>query len=137
MPDEPHPIVGLTDEGLARFLRRALRDTVLLGAIPALIVWIGSNWRNAAMVMTGAAISAASIFEWQRLLRIISAKMDRKQTPRGAALAAVFFVFRLMVFGAAIYGSLKCFRGSIAALFYGLSLAIISLFWEALQLLKD
>jgi hypothetical protein len=137
MSDEHHPILGLTDEGLAALLQRAFRNTALLGLIPALIVWIASGWRNAAMLLTGAAISAASILEWRRLLGIISAKMDKQQTPRGAMLAAVFFVFRLTIFGAAIYVSLKCFRGSVAALFYGLSLAIVTLLWEALQFLKD
>jgi len=33
------------------------------------------------MLVTGTLISAASIFEWQRLVRVINAKLDKQQTP--------------------------------------------------------
>ncbi|HTW79354.1 MAG TPA: ATP synthase subunit I [Terracidiphilus sp.] len=137
MPEETHSIVNLTDADVSNLLKRAVRNTVILGVIPALAVGISTGWRNAAMLLTGAAISTASIWEWRRLIRIISAKMDKKQTPRGAALAVIFFLLRLTVFGAAIYGSLKCFHGSAIALGFGLSLAVVTLGWEALKLLKD
>ena len=89
------------------------------------------------MLAVGAAISAASILEWQRLIRLFNAKLDKKKTPRGAAAVIAFFVLKLTIFGAAIYGSLRCFGGSVVALLCGLSLAIIALAWEALQLLRD
>jgi hypothetical protein len=63
--------------------------------------------------------------------------MDHKEVPRGATLAVVFFVLRLTVFGAAIYVSLKCFRGSAVALLCGLALAVVAMVWEALRLLRD
>ena len=89
------------------------------------------------MMATGAAISAASILEWRRLIRFMIAKLDKKQAPSGAALAVAFFMVRLIVFAAAIYGSLKCFRGSVIALLCGLGLAVLALVWEALRLLRD
>ncbi len=89
------------------------------------------------MMAAGAAISAASIYEWRRLVRFISAKMDRKQTPKGASLAVIFFLFRLVVFGTAIYVSLKCFRGSVVALLCGLALAVLAIVWEAIRLLRE
>jgi hypothetical protein len=46
-------------------------------------------------------------------------------------------VLRLTVFAAAIYVSLKCFQGSVLALLCGLGLAIVTMAWEALRLLKD
>jgi len=137
MSDETHPLALLTDESLQALLRRAIRITLILGLLAAAAVWIGSNWRNAAMLATGTLISAASILEWQRLVRLITAKMDQKQMPRGGALAAVFFVLRLIVFGAAIYGSLKCFRGSVTALVCGLGLAVAAMLWEAIRLLRE
>lgn len=137
MTEETHPLAVLTDAGLEALLQRAFRITLILGLIAALVLWIASGWRNAAMLATGTAISAASILEWQRLVRLINAKMDLKQTPRGALAAAVFFVLRLLVFGGAIYGSLKCFHGSVVALLCGLGLAVVAMAWEALRLLKD
>lgn len=132
-----HPLVGLTDEAFAALLKRAIRDTLILGLIPTLILLVASGWRNAAMFAVGAAISAASIFEWQRLIRLINAKLDNQKTPRSALLVVTFFVFRLTLFAGAIYGSLKCFHGSVFALLCGLGLAVIAVAFEALRLLKD
>ena len=137
MTEEPHSLAGLTDAGLDALLKRALRITLIVGLLAALVVWKASGWRNAAMLATGTAISAASILEWRRLIRFLNSKLDRKQAPRGAAVSAVLFVLRLGIFGAAIYGSLKCFRGSVVALLCGLGLAVLAMVWEAVRLLRD
>src|ERR1035438_6746061 len=137
MSEEPHPLVGLTDEALQVLLRRAIRDTLILGLIPALVLLFVSGWRDAAMLAVGAAISAASILEWQRLIRLINTKLDNQKTPRSALLVVSFFVLRLTVFAGAIYGSLKCFHGSVIALLCGLGLAVVATAWEAFRLLKD
>jgi hypothetical protein len=137
MTEEIHPFADLTDEGLEALLKRAIRITVIVGILAALALWIGSGWRNAAMMATGTAISAASIWEWRRLVRFISAKMDKRQTPKGALVAVVFFMLRLIVFGVAIYVSLKCFRGSVVALLCGLALAVLAIVWEAVRLLRE
>jgi hypothetical protein len=89
------------------------------------------------MLATGTAISAASIYEWRRLARFIAAKMDKKQTPRGAGFVVVIFVLRLTVFAGAIYVSLKFLRGSAVALLCGLSLAVLAIGWGAIRLLRD
>jgi hypothetical protein len=137
MTETTHPLASLTDEGLQALMRRAAVITLILGSLAALVLWIASGWRNAAMMASGAAISTASIYEWRRLVRFITAKMDKKQTPRGASVAVVFFLLRLVVFAAVIYGSLKCFRGSSLALLCGLALAVLAISWEAVRLLRD
>jgi hypothetical protein len=135
--EERHPIAGLTDEALESLLKRAIRDTLILALIVSLILWASAGWRNAAMFATGAAISAASILEWQRLIRLFNAKLDQKKTPKGAATVVGLFLLRLILFAAAIYGSLKCFQGSAIALLCGLGLAVVAMAYEALRLLKD
>ena len=137
MTDETHPIAQITDETLEGMLRRALRITLIIGALAALAIWKASGWRNAAMMATGAAISAASIYEWRRLARLITAAMARNQVPRGAAIGVLLFLLRLGVFAAAIYVSLLCFRGSVVALLCGLALALAAMVWEALRLLRE
>ena len=137
MSEETHPLVGLTDAALEELLKRAIRDTLILGLIPAIVLLISSGWRNAAMLAVGALISAASILEWQRLIHLINAKLDKQKTPRSALLVVTFFVLRLAVFAGAIYGSLKCFQGSVVALLCGLGLAVVATAWEALRLLKE
>lgn len=137
MSEETHPIAALTDAALQAVLRRAIFITLILGGASALCIWIASSWRNGAMLAVGALISAASIFEWQRLIRLFNAKLDQQQTPRGAALVVVFFLARLLVYAGLIYGSLKCLQGSPVALLCGLGLAMLVLAWEALRLLRD
>jgi len=137
MTEEIHPLVGLTDAALDALLKRAVRDTLILGLIPALVLLVVSGWRNAAMLAVGAAISDGSILEWQRLIHLINAKLDKQKTPRSALLVVTFFVLRLTVFAGAIYGSLKCFQGSVVALLCGLGLAVLATAWGALRLLKD
>jgi uncharacterized membrane protein len=137
MSQPTHPIVDLTNEDLDAMLKRALRNTLILGTISALAVLIGGGWRNGAMLATGMLISAASILEWQRLVRVINARLDNQKTPASAPVVVIFFVLRLTVFAGAIYGSLKCFHGSVVALLFGLSLAVVAIGWEAIGLLRN
>lgn len=137
MSQESHPIVDLTDEALQQMLKRALRSTIVLGLLASAAVWIGSNWRNAAMLATGAAISVASVLEWRHLVRVFNARMDKQRTPGSAAAVFIFFVMRLTAFAAAIYGSLKCFQGSVVALLCGLGLAVMTVGWEVIRLLRE
>jgi hypothetical protein len=137
MTEETHPIVNLTHDDLDAMLRRALTITLILGAIASIIVLIGSGWRNAAMLLTGALISAASILEWQRLIRVINARMDKNRAPAGAGIVVLFFVLRLTLFAGVIYVSLKCFHGSVLALLCGLCLAILTIGYEAIRLLRN
>jgi hypothetical protein len=137
MTDEISPVAGLTDQALQALLKRAIRDTLILGLIATLALLLASGWRNAAMFVVGAIISAASILEWQRLIRLLNDRLDQTKSARGAGTVVVFFMIRLAVFAAAIYGSLKCFQGSAIALLCGLGLAMIAMAWEALRLLKN
>ena len=137
MNEETSPIADISQEAAEALLKRAIRNTLILGLIPALVLLIASGWRNAAMLVTGTLISAASILEWQRLIRVINARLNNQKTPRSAPAVVVFFVLRLTVYAGVIYGSLKCFQGSVIALLCGLGLAAMAMGWEALRLLRD
>ena len=137
MTEPNHPIVNITDEDLQQMLQRAMRMTLILGAVAALVVWMGSSWRGGAMLMVGALISAASNCEWQRLVRLINARMNQQKTAASAPVVVLFFMLRLTIFAGVIYGSLKCFQGSVVALLCGLGLAALTVGWEILRLLRD
>jgi hypothetical protein len=126
-----------TMETLDAMLLRALRMILVLGLVFSLILWKASGWRSAAMLATGAAISAASTLEWRRLAHFINARFENKQETRGAGIAVLFFMLRLVLFAAAIYGSLRWIQGSAIALFFGLGLALLATVWQALRLLRD
>ena len=137
MTQESHPIVDLTQADLDATLHRAMRNTLILGLVAALVVLIGGGWRNGGMLAVGTAISAASIWEWQRLVRVINARMDRQKTPASTPLVVLFFVLRRTIFAGVIYGSLKCIHGSVVALLFGLGLAVLTIGWESIRLLRD
>ena len=137
MNEPTHPIVDLTQQDLEAMLQRAFRKTLILGVLASAIVGIGGGWRNGAMLLTGTAISAASVLEWQRLVRTITARLDRQRAPAGTPVVILFFVLRLTIFAGAIYVSLKCFHGSVTALLCGLCLAVLTIGWDAIRLLRD
>jgi hypothetical protein len=137
MTQDADPIAGLTDAALFAKLHRAMRYTLILGIVPALVVGIASGWRNAAMLLAGTLVSAASIWEWQRLAVLINARLDNKRPPVGTSLVVLFFVLRLAIFAGVIYGSLKFLHGSAVALLCGLGLAVFTMGWEALRLLRE
>ncbi len=89
------------------------------------------------MLLAGALISAASIFEWRRLAQVIRAKLEAQKTPRSAPAVVVFFLLRLVLYAAAIYVSLRCLQGSAVALLCGLGLAALTILWQALRMLLD
>ena len=130
-------LFDLSDHAAQELLRKALRNTLMVGVLGSAAVWVGGGWRNAAMLLTGTLISAASILEWQRLAKVISAALDQERIPRSAPGVVVFFVLRLTLYAGAIYGSLKCFQGSIIALLCGLGLAALAILWQAVGLLLD
>lgn len=130
-------LFDLSDKAAQELLGKALRNTLIVGVLASVAVWVGSGWRNGAMLLTGTLISAASIMEWQRLAKVISAALDQNRIPRSAPGVVVFFVLRLTLYAGAIYGSLKCFQGSVIALVCGLSLAVVTLMWEALRMLRN
>jgi hypothetical protein len=151
MTGETGMLPEISDEGVDSLLKRAIVETLVIGILASVVIWIGSGWRNAAMMAVGTAISAGSIYEWRRLARLIASKMsgpqaltgeqqapvEGNQSPRGAGIAVAFFLFRLVIFAGLIYVSLKCFRGSAVALLCGLGLAVLSLVWEAVGLLRN
>ena len=137
MNQETRPTPDLSGDAAEVMLLRAMRMSLILGVIASGILLIASGWRNAGMLMTGALISSASLFEWQRLARVIRAKLEAQKTPRSAPAVVVFFVLRLIIYAAAIYVSLKCLQGSPVALLCGLALAAITIVWQALQLRLD
>jgi hypothetical protein len=137
MTEETHPLLDLPDDAAEVMLQRAMVKTLILGVIASVVLLIASGWRNAGMLFVGALISAGSIFEWQRLARVIRAKLDAEKTPRSAPAVVVFFILRLVLYAGAIYVSLKCLQGSAVAMLCGLGLAALTILWQALRMLLD
>jgi uncharacterized membrane protein len=137
MSQQNLPAVDFSNQAIEAVFKRAIRNTVILAIIATVVLLVGAGWRDAAMLATGTLISAASIFEWQRLVRVINAKLDKQETPRSAPAVVIFFVLRLTIFAGVIYGSLKCFQGSVIALLCGLGLAALAIGWEAISMLRD
>ena len=121
-------------------LRRAVRNSAVVGVIIALVLCIWMGWQTTALFVVGGAISVGSIYEWGRLIRIFGARLAGQDSGKGSGLGTGLVVFlflvRLILFAGAIYGSLKCFHGSPIALFGGLALGLSGLVWEAMRALR-
>ena len=137
MTEQAQPPDDVSPEALYSMLKRAMRNTLILGVLAAGAVWAGSNWRNAAMLLVGTAISAASIWEWLRLARLINARLDKLKTAPNTGVVVLFFLLRLALFAGVIYGSLRFLHGSGVALLCGLALAVTTMGYEALRMLRE
>lgn len=137
MTEEVQQAADVSPESLYAMLHRAMRNTLILGALLAIGVGISSGWRNAGMIVVGTAISAVSIWEWLRLARVINARLDKQKAAANTGVVVLFFLLRLSLFAAVIYGSLKFLQGSGVALLCGLALAVTTMGWEALRMLRE
>jgi len=137
MTENRQSVEDVAPEALYAMLRRAMRNTLILGVLAAGAVWIGATWRDAAMLLVGTVISAASVWEWLRLARTINARLDKQKSGAHTGVVVVFFLLRLVIFAAVIYVSLKFLHGSGIALLCGLALAVTTVGWEGLRLLRE
>ena len=136
-PDYSQTSVGMTDLDLRRTMLASLRLLAILSLVVAVLFWWRMNWQSGALVIIGSAISAASLWEWLRLMTAINQRMDAGgQTPRPMGLVLVGFFTRLGLTIVALYASLKYLHGTAFALAAGLGLGVLALTVEALRLMK-
>ncbi len=114
----------------------SLRLLAGLCAAGTLLFWWKGGWRSGVLVVIGSAVSAASLWEWMRLMAFINRQMDAggEAKPMGGVLAGFFL--RLLVTLGVLYVSLRYLHGSVLALALGIGLGLFSLTIEALRLLK-
>ncbi len=125
-----------TDAHLKSAMLRAMRLVAVLSLALASILLLAMGWQSALLLLIGAAVSLASLWEWQKLLAYLSAKIGNQQTVGGARTVLGFFL-RLLVAAAVLYVSLKSLHGSVFALLGGLLLAVVALSIEAVRLIRS
>ncbi|MDE1161755.1 MAG: hypothetical protein PW792_07385 [Acidobacteriaceae bacterium] len=130
---------NFTDAEASAIIVRALRWVALLAVITAPIVAWKLGWQSALLLVAGAAISAAGLWKWLRLMTAVIARMDtssdtRTPRPLGRVLLGFFLTLGLML--VVLYGSLKLLDGSVYALFAGLGMGIVALTIEAIRTVK-
>jgi hypothetical protein len=135
--DSGNPIFDFTDADLKAALRRAFKITAILGLVLAVVLAIVYGWQTGALLLAGAFISATGLWEWQRLVAFINARLDKQQSSGGAGRVVTMFSLRLLLAGGVLYVSLRCFHGSVYALVAGLGLAVFALTIEAVRLIRS
>ena len=136
MTESGLPIFDFTDADLKAALRRAFKTTAIIGVVLALILTFVYGWRTGALLLTGTIISATGLWEWQRLVAFINAKLDNQRTAGAGRVITTFFL-RLLLAGGLLYVSLRCFHGSVYALVAGLVLGIFALSVEAVRMIRS
>jgi ATP synthase I chain len=131
-----NPFANFTDADLKAAFRRAFMTTAILGLVLASVLAIRSGWQTGALLLAGAIVSATGLWEWQRMVALVNARLDNQKTTSTARVVTMFFL-RLLIAGGILYGSLKCFHGSIYALVAGLGLAVLALTIEAVRLVMS
>jgi ATP synthase I chain len=135
-PDYTKTSTGLTDGDVRNAMLASIRLLLMFAVVTAAIFWWKSSWQSAVLVFVGAAISAASLWEWLRLMTAVNDRMDAGQNPRPMGRILAGFFGRLALTVAVLYVSLKYLNGTAFALAAGLGLGVFSLTIEALRLLK-
>jgi hypothetical protein len=130
------PIFDFTDADLKSALGRALKTTVIAGIVLAVVLAFVYGWQTGALLLAGTIISATGLWEWQRLVAFINARLDNQKTA-GVGRVITTFSLRLLLAGGILYGSLKCFHGSVYALVAGLVLGIFALTVEAVRMIRS
>jgi hypothetical protein len=127
---------GLTDADFRNTMLASMRLLAVLGAVVLVAFWWKLGWRSAVLVLVGASISAASLWEWLRLMTAVNRQMDGGATPRPMGMLLVGFFLRLGLTLVVLYVSLRYLNGSVFALAAGLGLGVLSLTIESLKLMK-
>ena len=136
MTETAHSTFDFSDADLKAALRRAFKVTAILGVVLAAVLTFIYGWQTGALVLAGTIISATGLWEWQRLVAFINARIDNQRTTGAARVLSTFFL-RLLLAGGILYGSLKCLHGSVYALVAGLALGIFALTVEALRMIRS
>jgi hypothetical protein len=136
-PASQHPIVQFTDADLKAAMRRAIRTTAYLAVLGFLIATTFGGWQSGVYLIAGALVSATGLYEWQQLIGLINARLDKAKAPRSTGFVVGMFFLRLTLAAVVIYVTLRCFHGSLYALIAGLGLAVIALVFEAVRLLRS
>lgn len=142
-----NPLMHFSDEDATRTIQRALRTLAVLVVVGVPLLGWKLGWPTAGLFAVGAAISAASLWKWLRLMVVALAYMDvpaegadasaapaKAAKPMGPVLVGFFLTLGLSV--VVLYGSLKYLDGSVYALAAGLTLGVFALVIEALRLVK-
>ena len=141
-PDFSQTPLGMTDADLRHAVLAAIRLLAVLAAIAFLLVCWRVNWQSGVLLLIGAAISAASLWEWLRIIAAVNRRMDASHAntapgkpPRIAGVLSGF-ILRLGLTLVVLYASLKHLHGSAFALAGGIGLGLVSLSFEAIRLMR-
>ena len=132
-------IGNFSDADFRRTMLNALRLLAVLAVVLAALVGWKLGWGSAALLLVGAAISGAGLWEWLRLMTAVMERMDAAtdgKNVRPMGMLLVNFFLRLGLTVVVLYVSLKVLHGSVYALAGGLLLGVIALSVEGIRLMK-
>jgi len=136
MKTESSLLAGLTDADFTRTMLAALKLLAILTVVAAALFWWKAGWQSALLLLVGAGISGASLWEWLRLMTAVMARMDIGGQAKPMGMLLVGFFLRLGLTLVVLYVSLKYLNGTVFALVAGLGLGVFSLSVEGIRLMN-
>jgi len=127
---------SFTDDDFRRTVIRALKLLAAVAVVAALLLWWKLGWQSAVLLLVGAGISGAGLFDWLRLMTAVMQRMDGGEKARPMGMLLTGFFLRLGLTVVLLYVSLKLLNGSVYALAGGLALGVFALTVEGLRLIK-
>ena len=137
----------MTDADLRAAMVAALQTIAVLSVLAMALFWWRVNWQSGLLVLIGGAVSAASLWEWLRMITAVNARMDAskklivasstaEERPQPITQIVLAFCLRLCLTLAILYASLKYLHGTAFALAAGLAMGVVALSVEAVRLLR-
>lgn len=133
--DSPE-ISAFSDADFAVAVFRSLKLLLALTVVAAAVTFWKAGWQSAALLCVGAGITGSGLWEWQRLMSAVMARMEAGATPRPMGAIVTKFFLRLGLTVVVLYVSLRYLHGSVYALAAGLGLGVLALMVEGIRLLK-
>lgn len=133
-------VTEFRDQDLRLVLNRALRGVAIAILVGIPMIWVAWGWRSMLMFAVGGAIAATGILEWRQLMTAVLTRLALpgvESTPRPLGPVLFWFVVRILAAGGLLYVTLKSLDGKLAALLIGMALGLLSLFIEAIRLLRS
>src|SRR5258707_15731412 len=117
---------SFTDADFRSRMWSTLRLLAVITVVAAPLVWWKLGWQSAVLLLVGALISGAGLYEWLRLMTAVMVRIDEGAKARPMGMVLFGFFLRLGLTVVLLYVSVRGLNGSVHALAAGVALVVFA-----------